>query len=125
MEWVEPSGGVVVLPPHQAGRPVDVDAFYRVLTEDFGTYVGPGHWFEQSRRHFRLGFGWPTLGRAEGRPRRDLGGAASEPCAARLDGIPEHARLSAGGRDFVRCLRLCEKVKKIAPLTPCKAEDAG
>ncbi len=40
---------------------MDVDTFYRVLTEDFGTYVGPGHWFEQSRRHFRLGFGWPTL----------------------------------------------------------------
>jgi DNA-binding transcriptional MocR family regulator len=49
-------------------RPASVHAeeFYRVLTEDFGTYVGPGHWFEQSRRHFRLGFGWPTLDELRG-----------------------------------------------------------
>ena len=61
MEWVEPRGGVVSFPRIKPDVPVDVDTFYRVLTEDFGTYVGPGHWFEQSRRHFRLGFGWPTL----------------------------------------------------------------
>lgn len=61
MEWVEPKGGVVSFPRIKLDAPVDVDEFYRVLTEDFGTYVGPGHWFEQSRRHFRLGFGWPTL----------------------------------------------------------------
>ena len=62
MEWVEPKGGVVSFPRIKLDVPVDVDQFYRVLTEDFGTYVGPGHWFEQSRRHFRLGFGWPTPG---------------------------------------------------------------
>ena len=28
---------------------------------DHGTYVGPGHWFEVDDRHFRLGFGWPTV----------------------------------------------------------------
>jgi len=61
MEWVEPRGGVVGFPRIRPGVPVDVDTFYRVLTLDYGTYVGPGHWFEQSRRHFRLGFGWPTL----------------------------------------------------------------
>jgi aspartate/methionine/tyrosine aminotransferase len=61
MEWVEPKGGVVSFPRIKPDVPVDVDEFYRVLTADFGTYVGPGHWFEQSRRHFRLGFGWPTL----------------------------------------------------------------
>ena len=22
--------------------------------------MGPGHWFDQPRRHFRLGYGWPT-----------------------------------------------------------------
>jgi hypothetical protein len=34
---------------------VDVDRFYRNLFEEFGTYVGPGHRFEQDRRFFRLG----------------------------------------------------------------------
>ena len=59
MEWVEPGGGVVSFPRIKLDVPVDVDGFYRRLTEEFGTYVGPGHWFEQSRRHFRLGFGYP------------------------------------------------------------------
>lgn len=66
MEWVEPMGGVVSFPRIKLDVPVDVDEFYRVLTEDFGTYVGAGHWFEQSRRHFRLGFGWPTLDELRG-----------------------------------------------------------
>jgi aspartate/methionine/tyrosine aminotransferase len=66
MEWVEPKGGVVCFPRIKLDAPIDVDAFYRVLTEDFGAYVGPGHWFEQSRRHFRLGFGWPTLDELRG-----------------------------------------------------------
>ncbi len=66
MEWVEPKGGCVCFPRIKAEVPVDVDAFYRLLTMDFGTYVGPGHWFEQSRRHFRLGFGWPTLPELKG-----------------------------------------------------------
>ncbi len=38
---------------------MDVDGFYRVLFEEHGTIVGPGHWFEQPRSLFRLGFGWP------------------------------------------------------------------
>ena len=29
-------------------------------SREYGTYVGPGHWFEVDDRHFRLGFGWPT-----------------------------------------------------------------
>lgn len=66
MEWVEPKGGCVCFPRIKLDVPVDVDRFYRVLTEDFGTYLGPGHWFEQSRRHFRLGFGWPTLPELKG-----------------------------------------------------------
>lgn len=61
LEWVAPRGGVVCFPRIRPGVPVDPDRFYRVLSEEFGTYVGPGHWFEQSRRHFRLGFGWPTI----------------------------------------------------------------
>ena len=60
LEWVPPRGGVVGFPRVRPGVELDVDAFYRVLFEDHGTIVGPGHWFEQDRRHFRLGYGWPT-----------------------------------------------------------------
>ena len=30
-----------------------------MLLADYGTYVGPGRWFDVDDRHFRLGFGWP------------------------------------------------------------------
>jgi len=66
MEWVEPRGGVVCLPRIRADAGVDIDEFYRVLTEEHGTYVGPGHWFEQPRAHMRVGFGWPTLDELRG-----------------------------------------------------------
>jgi aspartate/methionine/tyrosine aminotransferase len=59
-EWVEPAGGVVGFPRFRQDLDVDVDAFYRILLDDYGTVVGPGHWFDQPRHHFRLGFGWPT-----------------------------------------------------------------
>jgi aspartate/methionine/tyrosine aminotransferase len=59
-EWVEPKAGVVCFPRIRPEIEVDVDRFYRNLFEEFGTYVGPGHWFEQDRRFFRLGFAWPT-----------------------------------------------------------------
>ena len=55
---------------------VDVDAFYGILLDDFGTVVGPGHWFDQPRRHFRLGYGWPT-------PDELAGGLAALSAAAR------------------------------------------
>jgi DNA-binding transcriptional MocR family regulator len=32
------------------------------LLTRYGTYVGPGHWFEVDDSHFRLGFGWPSSG---------------------------------------------------------------
>ncbi len=59
-EWVEPSGGVVGFPRFRSEADVDLDAFYRILLERHGTVVGPGHWFDQPRRHFRLGYGWPA-----------------------------------------------------------------
>lgn len=62
-EWVAPRGGVVGFPrirPDVAAA-VDLDRFYDVLFERHGTIVGPGHWFEQPRAHFRLGYGWPVL----------------------------------------------------------------
>ncbi len=58
-EWIEPKGGVVGFPRIRPEVEVDVDRFYEVLLEEYGTVVGPGHWFELSRRHFRLGYGWP------------------------------------------------------------------
>lgn len=61
LEWIPPQGGVVCLPRMRSGLKMNTDAFYRVLLEEFGTYVGPGHWFEMSDRYFRLGYAWePT-----------------------------------------------------------------
>jgi aspartate/methionine/tyrosine aminotransferase len=66
MEWVEPGGGVVCFPRIKPEVPVDVDEFYRVLGEVHGAYVGPGHWFEQDRRHMRIGYAWPLPDELEG-----------------------------------------------------------
>lgn len=59
-EWVEPQAGVVGFPRIRPGVEIDVDRFYGELFNTNGTYVGPGHWFDQDRRFFRLGFAWPT-----------------------------------------------------------------
>ena len=66
MEWVEPRGGCVCFPRIKPDVPVDVDEFYRVLNGRHGAYVGPGHWFEQSRRHIRIGYAWPLPDELEG-----------------------------------------------------------
>lgn len=60
LEWVRPQGGVVCFPRLRVEPPGGIDAFYRRLLQDHGTYVGAGHWFEQPDRSFRLGYGWPT-----------------------------------------------------------------
>ena len=65
LEWVEPQGGVVCFPRIRPTALVDVERFYQILNKDFGTFVGPGHWFEQDRRYMRVGFGWPTLSELE------------------------------------------------------------
>jgi aspartate/methionine/tyrosine aminotransferase len=63
LTWVEPSGGVVCFP--KIGSQIDIPKFYATL-EASGTFVGSGHWFEQSNRvtvpdqHFRLGYSWAT-----------------------------------------------------------------
>ena len=59
MEWVEPQGGVVCFPRIKLDAPVHVERFYATLNGKYKTMVGPGHWFEQDRRHMRVGFGWP------------------------------------------------------------------
>ena len=48
------------LPEQKQNVVVDTERFYATLLREYGTYVGPGHWFEVDDRHFRLGFGWPT-----------------------------------------------------------------
>jgi aspartate/methionine/tyrosine aminotransferase len=47
------------MPRFRADVEVDVDRFFGDLLAEHGTYVGPGHWFEQPRRSFRVGFAWP------------------------------------------------------------------
>lgn len=59
IDWVRPSGGVVCFPRATVDKNFDWDDFYRRLLEDHGTYVGPGHWFEMPRNHFRIGYLWP------------------------------------------------------------------
>ncbi len=64
LERIATEGGVVSFPRIRAGIGFDtlaaVDRFYEVLNGKHGTFVGPGHWFEQDRRSMRIGFGWPT-----------------------------------------------------------------
>ncbi len=62
-EWHEPRGGVVGFPRVRPAVELDMDRFYSRLFEGYGTIVGPGRWFEQPDRSFRLGFGWPSLER--------------------------------------------------------------
>lgn len=60
LEWVRPSGGVVCFPRMREEPAGGTAAFYQRLLGTYGTYVGPGHWFEMSDRFFRLGYGWTT-----------------------------------------------------------------
>jgi aspartate/methionine/tyrosine aminotransferase len=65
LEWVAPAGGVVCLPRMRETPPGGLDAFYRRLLAEHGTYLGPGHWFEMPDSYFRLGYGWPTRAELE------------------------------------------------------------
>lgn len=60
LEWIKPSGGVVCFPRFKQQVNIDIEKFYATLLQKYKTYVGPGHWFEQSKKSFRLGFGWET-----------------------------------------------------------------
>jgi aspartate/methionine/tyrosine aminotransferase len=64
-EWVTPRAGVVGMPRFREPEVIDVDRFYADLLAVHGTYVGPGHWFDQPRSHFRLGFAWPETDELE------------------------------------------------------------
>lgn len=60
LEWTEPTAGVVCFPRIKEEYKVDIAKFYKILYEEYQTFVGAGHWFEQDDRYFRLGFGYPT-----------------------------------------------------------------
>lgn len=60
LEWVRPAGGVVCFPRMRTAPAGGTDVFYRRLVERYGTYVGPGHWFEMPDTHFRIGYGWTS-----------------------------------------------------------------
>ncbi|KNG88822.1 aspartate aminotransferase [Aspergillus nomiae NRRL 13137] len=57
VEWVKPEGGVVCFPRLKKGSAGGLDAFYHRLLHKYGTYVGLGHWFEQSDAFMRIGYG--------------------------------------------------------------------
>jgi aspartate/methionine/tyrosine aminotransferase len=59
LEWVPPQGGAAAFPRIRSDVPIDVSEFYRILRDRHSTLVGPGHWFEQDDRSFRIGYGWP------------------------------------------------------------------
>lgn len=60
VEWVPPVGGVVCFPRLRVGAGFSTARFYASLLDRHGTYVGPGHWFEQPDSYMRIGFAWPT-----------------------------------------------------------------
>jgi aspartate/methionine/tyrosine aminotransferase len=60
LEWVEPAGGAVCFPRIRHNTRINIDKFYSVLLDETHTAVGPGHWFDEDRRHFRVGFGYPS-----------------------------------------------------------------
>ena len=61
LEWVEPSGGVVCFPRIKTGITFNTQQFYTLLLSKYATFVGAGHWFDESDRSFRLGFGYLQL----------------------------------------------------------------
>jgi aspartate/methionine/tyrosine aminotransferase len=66
IEWIAPQGGVVCFPRIKRISDEGLARFYEVLVQSHGAYVGPGHWFEMSDRHFRLGYGWPSAEALQG-----------------------------------------------------------
>jgi aspartate/methionine/tyrosine aminotransferase len=59
VECIDPEGGAVCFPRIRREVALDLDCFHATLAGKYGTWVGPGHWFDVDRRHMRIGFGWP------------------------------------------------------------------
>ena len=60
LDWMPPQAGVVCFPLIKSNDNFDATVFHQNLFERYQTIVGPGHWFEQSNRYLRIGFGYPT-----------------------------------------------------------------
>lgn len=58
LEWVQPGGGCICFPRVKDNVRISMDEFHEVLLNKYRTYVGRGHWFEEDKRHIRIGFGW-------------------------------------------------------------------
>lgn len=65
LEWVEPGGGCVCFPRIKKEIKIDTDQFYKILLDEYRTYVGKGHWFEEDDRYMRIGYGWETTEKLE------------------------------------------------------------
>jgi aspartate/methionine/tyrosine aminotransferase len=65
LEWVEPKGGCVCFPRIRQEVQLDVAKFHHELLHTYGTYVGCGHWFEESDRYFRIGYNWDKTEKLE------------------------------------------------------------
>ncbi|MBP7844784.1 MAG: pyridoxal phosphate-dependent aminotransferase [Proteobacteria bacterium] len=61
MEGVTPVAGVVGFPRIKNISQDKIEVFYKTLNNEFGTFVGPGHWFEIDKCYMRIGYGWPSL----------------------------------------------------------------
>ena len=61
LAWNEPDAGVVGFVKVKDELAFDASIFHQLLREKHQTIVGPGHWFEQNDRYFRIGFGYPTI----------------------------------------------------------------
>jgi aspartate/methionine/tyrosine aminotransferase len=60
VEYVAPEVGGVCFVRLKAEYDLDFVAFRQNLYDTHQTFVGFGHWFEQSERYFRLGFAYPS-----------------------------------------------------------------
>jgi aspartate/methionine/tyrosine aminotransferase len=62
LEWVEPQSGVVCFPRlKEEYNKINIESVYKRLYKEYGTIVGPGHWFEQDKKYMRIGFGYPSF----------------------------------------------------------------
>ena len=57
IEWVPPVAGVVGFPRFKEEITFDPEDFYKLIAENYKTFVVPGRCFEVDNRYFRLGFG--------------------------------------------------------------------
>lgn len=58
VEAVWPKGGVVCFV--RINSLIDFSKFHQILLAEFGTLVGPGHWFDMPAEYMRIGFGYPV-----------------------------------------------------------------